>query len=86
MSDFSSGVVVDDDLDFSAVANRTAGREAVGSRAAAWGGKGLTVAIGVSAAVMVAGIVLWFLQLSGGFSRDPCGSSARALPERESGA
>ena len=66
MSDFSSGVVVDDDLDFSAVANRTAGREAVGSRAAAWGGKGLTVAIGVSAAVMVAGIVLWFLQLSGG--------------------
>ena len=66
MSDFSSQVVIDDDLDFSAAKSRSKGREAAGAKVAAWGGKGLNVAIGVSAAVMAAGIVLWGVQLSGG--------------------
>ena len=66
MSDFSSGAIVDDDLDFSAARGRKKAREAAGAKAAAWGGKGLNAAIGVSAAVMVAGIVLWGVQLSGG--------------------
>ena len=66
MSDFSSGAIVDDDLDLSAARGRKKAREAAGAKAAAWGGKGLNAAIGVSAAVMVAGIVLWGVQLSGG--------------------
>ncbi len=66
MSDFSSGAIVDDDLDFSAAQSRSKSREAVGAKAAAWGGKGLNIAIGISAVVMVAGIALWFMQLSGG--------------------
>ena len=39
MSDFSSGAIVDDDLDFSAAQSRSKSREAVGAKAAAWGGK-----------------------------------------------
>ena len=66
MSVFSSGAIVDDDLDFSAAQSRSKSREAVGAKAAAWGGKGLNIAIGISAVVMVAGIALWFMQLSGG--------------------
>lgn len=66
MADFSSGVIVDDDLDFSATQRRSKDRAAVRSSAVAWGGKGLTVAIGVSAVVVAAGIALWFVQLSGG--------------------
>jgi len=66
MSDFSSGAIVDDDLDFSAAQNRAKGQEAAGAKAVAWGGRGLSIAIGVSAAVMVAGIALWAMQLAGG--------------------
>ena len=66
MSDLSSGAVLDDDLDLIAAKGRKKAREAAGAKAAVWGGKGLNVAIGVSAAVMVAGIVLWGVQLSGG--------------------
>lgn len=66
MSDFSSGAIVDDDLDLSAARGRKKAREAAGAKAAAWGGKGLNAAIGVSAAVMVTGIVLWGVQLTGG--------------------
>ncbi len=66
MADFSSGAVVDDDLDFSAAQGRAKTREATGAKAVAWGGRGLNVAIGVSAVVVVAGLVLWAMQLSGG--------------------
>ena len=66
MTDFSSGAVLDDDLDFSAAKSRGKARESAGARAAAWGGRGLNVAIGVSAAVVVTGIALWGVQLSGG--------------------
>lgn len=66
MSDFSSGAVMDDDLDLGAAKGCKKAREAAGAKAAAWGGKGLNAAIGVSAAVMVAGIILWGVQLSGG--------------------
>ena len=66
MTDFSSGAVLDDDLDFSAAKSRGKARESAGARAAAWGGRGLNVAIGVSAAVMVLGIVLWGMQLADG--------------------
>ena len=66
MADFSSGAVVDDDLDFSAAQGRSKTREATGAKAAAWGGRGLNIAIGVSAVVVVAGLVLWAMQLSGG--------------------
>ena len=51
MSDFSSGAIVDDDLDLSAARGRKKAREAAGAKAAAWGGKGLNAAIGVSAAM-----------------------------------
>lgn len=37
-----------------------------GEKAAAWGGRGLSVAIGVAAALVVAGLALWAMQLSGG--------------------
>lgn len=53
MSDFSSGAVMDDDLDLGAAKGCKKAREAAGAKAAAWGGKGLNAAIGVSAAVMV---------------------------------
>ncbi len=66
MSDFSSQAVIDDDLDFSAAKSRSKGHEAAGAKVAAWGGKSLNVAIGVSAAVMVLGIVLWGMQLADG--------------------
>lgn len=66
MSDFSSGAIVDDDLDFGAAQNRAKVHEAAGAKAVAWGGKGLNIAIGVSAVVMVAGIALWAMQLAGG--------------------
>ena len=66
MADFSSGAVVDDDLDFSAAQDRSKTREATGAKAVAWGGRGLNIAIGVSAVVVVAGLVLWAMQLSGG--------------------
>ncbi len=64
MSDINNGVgVIDDDFNPAAAPGA---REAAGARAAAWGGKGLTVAIGVSAALAVLVIVLWVIQLSGG--------------------
>lgn len=66
MSDFSTGAIVDDDLDLSAAKGRSKSHEAVAAKTAAWGGKGLNAAIGVSAVIMVAGIVLWGVQLSGG--------------------
>ena len=66
MADFSSGAVVDDDLDFSAAQGRSKTREAAGAKTAVWGGRGLNIAIGVSAVVVVAGLVLWAMQLSGG--------------------
>ena len=68
MSDFSSGAVVNDDFENGAASSRAKGRgrEAAGDRAVAWGGRGLNVAIGVSAAVVVAGLALWAVQLSGG--------------------
>lgn len=66
MTDFSSGAVLDDDLDFSAAQGRSKTREATGAKAVAWGGRGLNIAIGVSAVVVVAGLVLWAMQLSGG--------------------
>ena len=37
MSDFSSGAIVDDDLDLSAARGRKKAREAAGAKAAAWG-------------------------------------------------
>ena len=64
MTELESVAVADDD--FAAAAPETRAKEAVGARAAAWGGKGLTVAIGVSAALAVLVIVLWVIQLSGG--------------------
>ena len=66
MSDFSTGAIVDDDLDLSAAKGRSKSHEAVAAKTAAWGGKGLNAAIGVSAVIMVAGIVLWGVQLAGG--------------------
>ncbi len=66
MADFSSGAVLDDDLDFSAAQGRSKTREATGAKAVAWGSRGLNIAIGVSAVVVVAGLVLWAMQLSGG--------------------
>lgn len=66
MSDFSSGAVASDDLDLSAAQGREKARETAGAKAVVWGGRGLNAAIGVSAAVMAAGIALWFVQLSGG--------------------
>ena len=64
MSDINNGVGVIDD-DFNPAAAPKA-REAAGARAAAWGGKGLTAGIGVSALIAAVGIVLWVMQLSGG--------------------
>ena len=61
MTDTSNVAVLDDDLTAAPKA-----REATGTRAAAWGGKGLNVGIGVSAVLVIAGIVLWGMQLTGG--------------------
>ena len=61
MSNISSEAVLDD-LDLAAAK----GREATDARAATWGGRGLNIAIGVSAVVAVIGIALWMVQLSGG--------------------
>ena len=66
MSDFSSGAIVDDDLDFSAAQSCAKTCDAADAKEAAWGGRGLNIAIGVSARVMVAGIALWAMQLAGG--------------------
>ena len=66
MTDFSSGAVLDDDLDLGAAKGRAKARESAGAKAAAWGGRGLNVAIGVSAVLVVAGLALWAMQLSGG--------------------
>ncbi|MEE0477384.1 MAG: NrfD/PsrC family molybdoenzyme membrane anchor subunit [Adlercreutzia sp.] len=66
MSDFSSGAIVDDDLDFSAAQSCAKTCDAADAKEAAWGGRGLNIAIGVSALVMVAGIALWAMQLAGG--------------------
>lgn len=66
MTDFSSGAVLDDDLDFSAAKSHSKGREAADAKAVAWGGRGLNVAIGVSAVLVVAGLALWAMQLTGG--------------------
>ena len=66
MSDFSSGAIVDDDLDFSAAQSCAKTCDAADAKEAAWGGCGLNIAIGVSALVMVAGIALWAMQLAGG--------------------
>ena len=46
MSDFSTGAIVDDDLDLSAAKGRSKSHEAVAAKTAAWGGKGLNAAIG----------------------------------------
>ena len=61
MTDTSNVAVLDDDLTAAPKA-----REAAGARTASWGGKGLNVGIGVSAVLVIAGIVLWGVQLSGG--------------------
>ena len=66
MSDFSSGAIVDDDLDFSAAQSCAKTCDAADAKEAAWGGRGLSIAIGVSAVVMVVGIALWAMQLAGG--------------------
>ena len=66
MTDFSSGAVIDDDLDFSATSpGRDKAREGVAAGAVVKS-RGLTIGIGVSAAVALIGIALWAVQLSGG--------------------
>lgn len=66
MSDFPTGAIVDDDLDFSAAQSCAKTRDAADAKEASWGGRGLSIAIGVSAVVMVVGIALWAMQLAGG--------------------
>lgn len=66
MSDFPTGAIVDDDLDFSAAQSCAKTRDAADAKEASWGGRGLSIAIGVSAVVMVVGITLWAMQLAGG--------------------
>ena len=61
MTDTSNVAVLDDDLTVAPKA-----RETAGTRAAAWGGRGLNVGIGVSAVLVIAGLALWAVQLSGG--------------------
>ena len=69
MTDFSSGAVIDDDLDFSAAASgRDRAREAAGARTAAKG-RALDAGIGVAGAVAVLGLALWAVQLSGGMAQ-----------------
>ncbi|MCI2241318.1 NrfD/PsrC family molybdoenzyme membrane anchor subunit [Adlercreutzia faecimuris] len=60
MTDTSNVAVLDDDMDFAPA------KERAGAKAAAWGGRGLTVGIGVAAVLTAIGIALWAVQLSGG--------------------
>ena len=59
MTDTSNVAVLDDD--FAATVP-----EAAGSKAAAWGGKGLNAGIAVAGVLTVAGLALWAMQLTGG--------------------
>ena len=66
MTDFSSGAVLDDDLDLGAASSgRERAREAAGTRTAVKS-RALNIAIGASAVVAAAGVALWAVQLSGG--------------------
>ncbi len=67
MSEYTQGgALANDDLDFSAPRNK----ERVGERSSAVvKSPALNIAIGVSAAVVVAGLALWFMQLSGGMAQ-----------------
>ena len=67
MSEYTQGgALANDDLDFSAPRNK----ERVGERSSAVvKSPSLNIAIGVSAAVVVAGLALWFMQLSGGMAQ-----------------
>ncbi|MCI8469045.1 MAG: polysulfide reductase NrfD, partial [Eggerthellaceae bacterium] len=58
-----SVAVLDDDFNPAAAPKA---REAAGTRAAAWGGKGLNAGIGVAGVLTVVGIALWGVQLTGG--------------------
>ncbi|MCI8468046.1 MAG: polysulfide reductase NrfD [Eggerthellaceae bacterium] len=55
--------VIDDDFNPAAAPKA---REAAGTRAAAWGGRGLNAGIGVAGVLTVVGIALWGVQLTGG--------------------
>ena len=63
MTELESVAVADDDFNPAAAPKA---REAAGARAAAWGGRGLNVGIGVAGVLTVAGLALWAMQLSGG--------------------
>ena len=64
MSEYmQGGAIAEDDFDFSATRERA---RTVGRASAAAKSPALNVAIGVSAAVVVVGVVLWAMQLSGG--------------------
>lgn len=64
MSEYmQGGAIAEDDFDFSATRERA---RTVGRASAAAKSPALNVAIGVSAAVVVVGVVLWTMQLSGG--------------------
>ncbi len=66
MTELESVAVVDDDFNPAAAPKA---REAAGSKAAAWGGKGLNAGIGVCAVLAVIGVALWAMQLSGGMAQ-----------------
>ena len=64
MSEYmQGGALASDDLDFSASSDRGRASEHASTAVKS---PALNVAIGVSAVVMVVGLVLWFMQLSGG--------------------
>ena len=65
MTELESVAVMDDDFN-PAAAPKARAKEAAGARAAAWGGKGLTIGIAAAGVVTVAGVALWVMQLSGG--------------------
>ena len=65
MTELESVAVIDDDFN-PAAAPKARAKEAAGARAAAWGGKGLTIGIAAAGVVTVAGVALWVMQLSGG--------------------
>lgn len=65
MTDFSSGAVLDDLEIGAASPGRERDRADAAPRTAAKG-RGLNIGIGVSAALVVAGLALWAVQLSGG--------------------
>ncbi len=65
MTDFSSGAVLDDLEIGAASPGRERDRADAAPRTAAKG-RGLSIGIGVSAALVVAGLALWAVQLSGG--------------------